>query len=123
MKGWKTFVLNTAGPAFFIWLGARGFNVDPETQIILTTAVMGALNLLVRYFTDTPMFQRVPAPVLVAETPAGPVVAVTRASGDVAIVAPETSGGPISLAMVPIATDMLTPAGQETVTLMPHSSG
>lgn len=117
LKGWRTFILNTAAPAFFVWLGLRGFDVDPETQYALTLGFMAVANLILRWLTTTAIFSAVQDPMLVAETPAGPVIAVPQTDGSTAIVAPETRHS-VVLDIVPTASAVTTPAGQETVTLM-----
>jgi len=52
MVGYRTVIFNILGPVF-VWLGAKGVNIDPDAQAVIVTAIMAAGNLVLRWFTTT----------------------------------------------------------------------
>lgn len=46
----KTFWLNILGPVF-VWMGAHGAALDPDTQAAVILVIMGVLNIIMRRFT------------------------------------------------------------------------
>lgn len=120
LKGWRSLILNTAAPAFFAWLGLRGFDLAPETQYELTLAFMAIANIFVRWITTTAIFQAVQDPVLIAYTPAGPVVTAPQPSGPPVVTAPETDHA-AGLDIIPVHSDVPTPPGREAVILTPQA--
>lgn len=122
MKGWKLLLANTILPALYLWLGRKGFDIDPATQDAIFIVLMSLVNVVLRWFTTTPMFHAAPAPVVVAQTPAGPVLAIPQPAGPAVIAAPETRNT-ITLEAKPVATRVQTPAFMEAVRLEPTAPG
>ncbi len=54
MVGYRTIIFNLLGPVF-AWLATKGINLDAETQMAVVVGVMSVGNLILRYFTTTPI--------------------------------------------------------------------
>ena len=57
LVGYRTVIFNLLGP-IFVWLGARGVQLDPDAQAAVVTVIMAAGNLVLRWFTTTAIGQK-----------------------------------------------------------------
>jgi len=57
LVGYRTVIFNLLGPVF-VWLGARGLNLDPDAQAAVVTLIMAVGNLALRYVTTTAIGQK-----------------------------------------------------------------
>jgi len=54
MVGFRTIAFNLLAPAF-LWLANKGIQLDAEAQAAAVTLVLSVGNLVLRWFTTTPI--------------------------------------------------------------------